>query len=183
MAEGGPPDSFTFRFFPQIHSLMLFPAGVKLFFGGGDEGRESLLRLGITWSLLAGKIQTQTEANRPLQMYPTGTFPLGRWAAESQLTPGAAHPHSYADLGRLRTDAGHRERELGSQLIVSRRAPSGRRAYTPLLLESSWRPPRAGTSGTPGQLSALSRVKLLALNRTWWPKPRCPGQIHPRSAT
>lgn len=116
-------------------------------------------------------------------MYPTRTFPLGRWAAESQLTPGAAHPHSDADSGRFRTDTGHRERGLGSQLIVSRRAPSGRRAYTPLLLESSWRPPRAGTSGTPGHLSAPSRVKLLALNRTWWPKPRCPGQIHLRSAT
>ena len=34
LAEGGPPDSFTFRFFPQIRSLMSFPAGVKLFLGG-----------------------------------------------------------------------------------------------------------------------------------------------------
>lgn len=35
LAEGGPPDSFTFRFFPQIRSLMSFPAGVKLFWGVG----------------------------------------------------------------------------------------------------------------------------------------------------
>lgn len=37
LAEGGPPDSFTFRFFPQIRSLMLFPAGVKLIGGAGGR--------------------------------------------------------------------------------------------------------------------------------------------------
>lgn len=85
LAEGGPPDSFTFRFFPQIRSLMLFPARVKLF--AGDGGRESILRLGIRWSLLPGRARRRPKQTKHYKMHPMGVFPLRldcRVAADSR---------------------------------------------------------------------------------------------------
>lgn len=69
--------------------------------GGGGF---SLLGLGITWSLLPGKIRTQTEGNQPLKkMHPMGIFPLGPSAAESRQTPGAISPAD-ADSEQFRKD-------------------------------------------------------------------------------
>lgn len=90
----------------------------------------------------------------------------GREVASSR----AAHPRSHADSGRLGTPASPRGRGLRTpRMVAAGRPPRG--ALHPLLLESSWRPPSAGTSATLGHLTAPSRVKPPALTPTRRSKP------------
>ncbi|XP_057606247.1 uncharacterized protein LOC130861412 isoform X1 [Hippopotamus amphibius kiboko] len=110
-----------------------------------------------------------------------GIFPLGLSAAESRRLPSGSPTD--ADSGRFRTDPGRRGRGLRSQRAVSGGTPSGRRASAPPLLESSRRPPKAGTCGTQSHPPAPSSVKPLVHTPTRWPKPWRPGQSRLCNAT
>lgn len=103
-------------------------------------------------------------------MNPMGIFPLGSWAAQSPPTPRAAHPHSDAGSGRFRIDAGRRGRGLDSQLIVSRAAPSWRRASTLCF----WRAPGACRGRGPAAPQATYPRPLGS--KPWrLPGPGCPS--------
>ncbi|XP_022411939.1 uncharacterized protein LOC111165483 [Delphinapterus leucas] len=111
---------------------MFFPAESNFFWGWGvGGGRESLLGLGITWSLLPGKIRTQTEADRPLESASNGNFSTRALGCGVAQTPGAAHPSTRTRGGFGRTPAVGGVDSAPSELVNSL-------AHTPTRWPKPW---------------------------------------------
>ncbi|XP_023987080.2 uncharacterized protein [Physeter macrocephalus] len=167
----------------EIRSLMFFPAGVKLFRGwGGRRGAGEFTRARDNQEPTARE-DPDADRSRPTirKCIQWEFFHLGP-RLRSRADSRSGSPID-ADSGRFRTDPGSRGRGLGSQRAVSGGTHAGRSASAPPLLGRSWRPPRAGTCGTPGHCSAPSRVDPLAHTPTRWPKPWHSGQSRLCNAT
>lgn len=131
--------------------------------------QKSLLGLGITWSLLPWKTWTQTEADQPLKSASNGHSSTRALDCGVAQTPGAAHATTRAPA----VSDGPRPSGAGTRL-PARLAKGRPRGGAPRSL-SYWRAPGSGIRGTPGHLSAPSRVKPLAHTPTQGPKPLRPG--------
>ena len=93
--------------------------------GGGGGGRESLLGLGTTWSLLPGKIRTQTEADQPLESASNGNFSTRALGCGVAQTPGAAQPSTRTRGGFGRTPAVGGVDSAPSELLAEGRTRGG----------------------------------------------------------
>ncbi|XP_038520338.1 uncharacterized protein LOC111095785 isoform X2 [Canis lupus familiaris] len=185
LAEGGPPDSFTFRFFPQIRSLMLFPAGGKLIGGGvGCWGGGEFTRAGDNLEPTAledldsdrskptikKKKKKKKERKKEKKKASNGSFSTGALGCRR-------------GLGAVSEGPRRRGRGPGSPRIVSSRAPPGQRV--PAL--RSWRAPGARPGPGPAAPRATYPRRLGADPRrfTWTRRPgsRRPARAPPGSAT